>query len=82
MKLVIWPDSQKAISGQVINFPYSIEKEVKKFCTLGLVVVKVESSKLDDPESNKLSGLLDVYIRLLIGCNGTMPFIMTLISHH
>jgi hypothetical protein len=39
MKVVILPYGQKAINGQVINFPYDVQEEIGMFSHRGLVLV-------------------------------------------
>ena len=48
MKMVILPYGQRAINGQVINFPYDLEEQVNQFDHQGLVVVKVAGQKITD----------------------------------
>lgn len=48
MKMVILPYGQKAINGQVINFPYDVEEQVDQFSHQGLVIVRVAGQKISD----------------------------------
>jgi DNA replication protein DnaC len=43
MKLVVLPQGQRAINGQVINFPSNIEQQVNQFTSTGIIIVKAEN---------------------------------------
>ena len=43
MKLVVLPHGQRAINGQVINFPSNIEQQVSRFTSHGIIIVKADN---------------------------------------
>ena len=45
LKMVILPYGQKAMNGQVINFPYDVQQQVSQFTQEGLVLVRVSGQK-------------------------------------
>ena len=56
MKMVILPYGQRAINGQVINFPYDVEEQVTQFSHKGLVIVRVAGQKIVDiPKEYKVN---------------------------